>query len=245
MTRLVTAEIKKILTVRSTYVIFGICLAATIFFAFYVTAFRLNADVTDPGKLAGGVTAAVSLLSALIILIGILLATHEYRYNTIMYTLSSANSRLKVLLAKIIAVSIVAILLTIFFAVLSPVLTYLGLQLKGLELAPQTIPIVDLLWRSVFFGWGNAMFALLLAFIIRNQVGAIIAIYVVTATIEGLLFMLLKDNAKFLPATSLNIVLQPMQGIELSPGTAALIAFAWLLGLTILAVILFKRRDAN
>lgn len=248
--RYILSEFRKLYTVRSTYIFLAVCIAITVFFAFYIEAIRLTGDVTSSDKLAGEVTGAVGALAMLIALVGVLLVTHEYRYNTIMYTLTSANNRLKVLIAKVVVVSVFALLATLFFAALSPLLTYLGLQIKGLDMVAQNIPVWDLLWRSAFHGWGYAMLALVLAFIIRNQVGTIVALVIVSGTVETLLSLLLKHNSGYMPFTALSRVIntgEAMPGIAagFSPEKSAVIAAVYIAGGLVVAAYLFHRRDAN
>src|SRR5665213_1030095 len=184
------AEIRKLLTVRSTYIIFTLSVLLAVFFAFYADGLRAGQTVHDPSKLAGEVTSAISAVALLGALVGVLLMTHEYRYNTIMYTLTSSRNRTRVLLAKIIAVSLFAVVFSLVLAVLSPSLAYLGIHVKGLHLVHQVFPVWSLLWRSIFVGWGFAMLGLLLSVIIRSQVGTIATLFLVPSTVEQLLGLL-------------------------------------------------------
>jgi hypothetical protein len=136
------------------------------------------------------------------------------------------------------------IVASVIFGTLSPLLAELGWHLKGLSVVPQSLPVWDLAWRAIFYGWGYSMFALLLAMIIRNQVGAIITILFVPGTIESLLGLLLHENTKYLPFTALNSVLNNMPNM-LAAGKAALLVSAYLLATAIIAAILFQKRDAN
>lgn len=246
--RQIKSEFQKLFTVRSTYFILLGCLAITVLFAFYIEGYHLKTDVTSNGKLAGEVISAVNALVLFISLAGVLMVTHEYRYNTIMYSLTSSNRRLKVLLAKFVVISLFSIAATLFFAVLSPVLTYLGVHLRGLSMVPQSIPYLDLLWRSAFFGWGFAMLGLIFAFIIRNQVGAIIALVALPGPVESLLGLLLKENVRYLPFTALGQVLSTTAGPGMTPmphTKAALVVLIYIVVGWIVAAYLFQKRDAN
>ncbi len=245
------AEARKLLTVRSTYVIIAICLVITLFSAFYVEGFRSSGTVTDPNKLINQVVGAATMLSVLIAFIGILLMTHEYRYGTILYTLASARNRLHVLAAKAIVVSLLALLLTALFCTLAPLLTYAGIRLAGAELAPQNLPSWSLVWRVLFFGWGYSMLGLLLATLIRNQVGTFAFLFIFPATFETLLGLLLREKVAYLPFTALQSVVQSLPaspfatGPQLSHGQAALVFLAYLVVGWIVAWLLFVRRDAT
>ncbi|HYH36352.1 MAG TPA: ABC transporter permease, partial [Candidatus Saccharimonadales bacterium] len=178
-------------------------------------------------------------------IIAILLMTHEYRYNTIMYTLTASNSRSKVLFAKILAISIFALLFTLTIVILSPVLIYLGAHIHGNSLAAQIIPYGDLLWRCLFYGWASILAGLLLATLIRNQIGAVVSLFVIPSLEQAAAALLLKNNAVYLPFMSLNeVLISPSKG-SLSYGHAALVFSAYLIVGWIVAWILFLRRDAN
>lgn len=248
MIRSLKAEFLKLATIRSTYIFLGVCSAILVFFAFYIEGYRQTANVVNPNLLASAVSSAVNALAIFIALVSVLLVTHEYRYNTIMYTLTASNSRLKILVAKVLAASCFAVLATLFFGALSPVLTYLGLEAKGLSMVAQNIPYLDLLWRAAFFGWAFTMLALIFSFIIRSQVGAIVFLLIMSTTGEFFLSLLLKHNATYLPFTALNQVIGSpgMPGITpLSHGKAALVVLAYVVIGWIIAAVLFTRRDAN
>ncbi len=238
------AELRKLVTVRSTYVVLGVCFILEILFAFYGSGIKVAAaDLHNPHYLASQVTGAVMVLSTLIALIGILLVTHEYRYNTIMYTLTSSRSRAQVLLSKLLVMSVFAILFSVIFGALSPLMTLLGVHIKGHVLMHQVIPVGDLLWRSALTGWGFAMLALILAFIIRIQVGAIVALFLIPGTIEQLLGLLLKHKQAYLPFMALHNVADDNPMIP--HGRAAAVSCIYIVIGWIIALILFQRRDAN
>jgi ABC-type transport system involved in multi-copper enzyme maturation permease subunit len=243
------AEFRKLLTVRSTYIITILVLLFIAFIAFYVEGWRLAPhDLLSPTQLSDDVFGALSL-SVFGAIIAILLMTHEYRYNTIMYTLTSSNSRARVLVSKVIVISVYALFLTAVIAVLSPVASYLGIHANGHSLAPQTLHVGNLIWRSLFYGWSYGMAGLLLATLIRVQVGAIAALFVIPGAIEPLLGELLKHNAVYLPFTAQGQVLGQGAsfggGAPLSPSKAAVVFTVYLVVGWVVAWILFLKRDAN
>jgi ABC-type transport system involved in multi-copper enzyme maturation permease subunit len=242
------AEFRKLWTVRSTYFILAFVLFIAVFFGFYVSGWKIDqADLHNPATLALDVTSAISAVSVFASLIGVLLVTHEYRYNTIMYTLTAANSRSKVLLAKSLVVSGFAVVFALCLVVLSPVLSVLGAHAHHLTLVPQTLHYGDLLWRSLFFCWGYAMAGLIIASLIRSQVGAIVVLFIAPSTLEGLLGLLLKKNVVYLPFSSLSTVIG--QGMNynnsITPQRGALVFTGYLVVSGTVAWILFLRRDAN
>ena len=87
-----------------------------------------------------------------------------------------------------------------------------------------------------------------LAAIIRQQVGAIAAFFLIPALGEQLLSLLLKDNRIYLPFTALTQVTMPESaGVQnaLSPGKAAFVVVLYIVVGWLVAWYLFLRRDAN
>jgi ABC-2 type transport system permease protein len=247
MTDAIRSEFRKLLTVRSTLYIVGFALLVAVFFAFYVEGFKASAvaNLNDPNKLAGEVVSAISTLSALMAIPGILLITHEYRYNTISYTLTDSRSRTKVMLAKMFTITCFSAAFSIFLYFLSPMLAYLGTLASGHHLVPQVFPAWSLLWRSVSAAWEYSMLALMLGFIIRAQVGTIVAMFIIPSLAETLLGLLLKNSAGYLPFASIQSILTHNPTHIISYSTAALVGLAYVVVSVIIAWQLFLRRDAN
>jgi len=242
----IKAEFRKLLTVRSTYILTGFVILLVIFVAFYPEGWRLQGpQLHDPMTLTNDITGALNVL-VFGAVIAMLLMTHEYRYNTIMYTLTSSRSRSRILWAKFVTVSVYALLLTTTLAVLSPLMSYVGVHASGHSLAPQTIDYGSIIWRALFYGWAYIMSAYVLAALIRNQIGAIVALFVIP-TVEQLLSILFKHASVYLPYIALNAVTQqpsPQQGV-ISHGRAAAVFGVYLIVGWIVAWVLFLRRDAN
>jgi ABC-2 type transport system permease protein len=243
------AELRKIWTVRSTYIILLFSIVLMGFFAFWTEGIKAGDSgkaVTDPYKLATLIRDAVSNLAFFGGLAGILSMANEYRYNTIMYTLAASRSRSQTLLAKVVAITIFSVLFTLFVPLFATMLMYLGLGIKGLSLTHQIIP-GDLIWRVLFVGWSYGMLGLLLAALIRQQVGAIAAYFVLPGIVEQLIGLLLKDNKIYLPFAALQQV-TTTEGIHslhfLSHAKAAAVFSIYLIVGWAVAWILFLRRDA-
>lgn len=242
----IKSEFRKLLSVRSTYVIVALATALVVFFAFYTEGIRVTqASLHNSGLLANETKQAIVSVGLLGSLVGVLLVTHEYRYNTIMYTLTASRSRTRTLLAKLLVISCFALAFSLFVGVLSPIMTWLGVQVKGLHLVPQSIPIWDLLWKTLFVGWGFSMLAFIFAVIIRIQVGAISTMFLVPAMAEPLLGLLLKHNAVYLPYNSVQAVIQKIPAGSISPGRAASVVLIYLAIGCLASWILFLRRDAS
>jgi ABC-type transport system involved in multi-copper enzyme maturation permease subunit len=246
MINLIRAEARKLLTVRSTYLLVGGALLIVLFYAGYVTGYKITPEqLHTPMYLMQQSLNAVSAVTGLAAIVILLLLAHEYRHNTIVYTLTLARSRSRVLLAKILVAIKFMALFGLLVAVLSPLVTVLGAHLHGYTLVPQTFFYWNVLWRVLFYTCGYGLFALLLVALIRNQIGAIVVLLFAPITIEGILSLLLKENTKYLPFTSLgNVVAIPtMHGG--TPGKSAITFLVYLVVGWLIAWYLFLRRDAN
>jgi ABC-type transport system involved in multi-copper enzyme maturation permease subunit len=261
------SEFKKLLTIRSTYLLSLFFLLLVSFLAFYVQGFKNVPTETlsaiDHARaslfLAGTITQIANTISVAGGLIALLLLTHEYRYNTVVYTLTASNSRSKVLASKIIAILVYVFVFSALATLLALGLMKAGAAASGHSLVPQNINYLTYLAKSVFLSEGFAMGGLLFAALIRNQVGAIAALFIIPNPVEGILSLLLKHNSVYLPFTALQQVVQPPVINGLSVNTAmhgetngtlsapkgALVFLAYIVGGWIVGWYLFLHRDAS
>lgn len=245
----VKSEIRKILTVRSTYAILIITFVLLGLFCFYATGWRATpVQLLNDKLLEDTIQQAIISTGLLGSLVGLLLVTNEYRYNTIMYTLTASNNRTKSLFAKLIAVASFSLVFTLFVAIVAPILVIVGISAHGASLSPQTLHLSPLFWQVLFVGAAYSLYAFIIAMIIRIQVGAISAVFLFPAMVEPLLGLAMKKDAIYLPYNSLQAVLinSHTTGLkELSYGAAAGIATTYIVIGIIATWILFQRRDAQ
>ncbi len=256
------AEFKKLFTVRSTYLLMLLALLLTGFLSFYVEGVKNTAGMNIANArtslfLSGTITQHANTVSIFCALIALLLMAHEYRYNTIVYTLTASNSRSKVLFAKIIAVLIFVLGLSLLLTAASFGFIFAGAAAAGHHLPPQSINYMTYFAKTAFACEAFAMAGLLFATLIRNQVGAIAALFILPNTVEGLLSLLLKNNSIYMPFTALQEVIQAptLSGVKsvareaargsLTPPKGALVFLAYLVPGWIVTWYLFLRRDAT
>jgi ABC-2 type transport system permease protein len=254
----IKSEFRKLFTVRSTYILIGFALAYMIFYNFYIIGFNVGRNHASLVNLhsplylmiettrASGIAAPILFSS----IIAVLLMAHEYRYNTIMYTLTNSNSRNKTILAKIIAITGFAVIFSLFVEVLAPSLALLGMHFHHLTLVHQVFYYRDFFWRVLFFGWAYAMIGVLLAVLFRNVVASIVGLFLIPVTIEPLIGLLLSTNQQqYMPFTALTAVLN--NGLlnnvpgQLSAVHSAVVVLVYLIVGWAIGWILFNRRDAN
>lgn len=241
----IKSEFRKLLTVRSTYVVLLFALLIVGLFAFWANGYKVDPKaLVTPDFLQSQTIDGISALGLIGAIVTVLLLTYEYRYNTITYALTSTNQRAKVLAAKVIVASCFALLFTAIMAALVPLAIWLGTSLRGLTIAPQVFAYSDVAWRLLFYGWGFGMTGLLLAALIRSQIGAIASLLLLPGVVEQLFGLLLKSNSKYLPFTSLDAVIHPLDNV-LSSAKGAVVFSIYLVVGWLIAFILFVRRDAN
>lgn len=238
------AELRKILSVRSTYLLFAVALLLSSFVSFWVYGYKdVEQAGLNNGVLLNSILATVSVTGLFLSFLAVLLVGHEYRYNLIMYTLTTAKSRIAVFFAKLLAVSSIALIMATVIVAIGWGLFYLGQNVHHVHTVNQYIPMLDLLWRALATILAGIIMAFLVTTLLRNLVGAIIVTLVMPTTVEPLLGLLLKDNTKYLPYTALSNLTNVGGKVGYVFSIRILIVYAVVLGA--IALILFKRRDAN
>jgi ABC-type transport system involved in multi-copper enzyme maturation permease subunit len=237
----------ELLKIRSTRTTIGLALgmiALTLLFALLsgllTKAPHLMSREDQLGLLSVG-----SLSGVFSALAGIMLITSEYRYGTIRPTFLFSPRRSRVLAAKIAA----GLLAGLAFGVAGQALGFgIGvviLDARGIPYAPGTGATALLLggtlaasalWGAIGVGLGA---------IIRNQVGAIIALLAWGFVVENLLFAFVPSVGRFAPIHAENGLFGLTTKHLLSPAAGAATLIAWSAALAAVGVVLAARRDVN
>jgi ABC-type transport system involved in multi-copper enzyme maturation permease subunit len=178
-------------------------------------------------------------------LAGIMLITSEYRYGTIRPTFLFSPRRSRVLAAKLAA----GLLAGLAFGVAGEALGFgIGiaiLEARGIPYAPDRGATALLLggtlaasalWGAIGVGLGA---------ILRNQVGAIIALLAWGFVVENLLFAFVPSIGRFAPVHAQNGLFGPTTKHLLSPAAGAATMIAWTAALAAAGVVLAARRDVS
>jgi ABC-2 type transport system permease protein len=236
-------EFRKFTSVRSTYYVSIIALLLSGFFAFWGT-FK-GGPLYSPTTIQTQAADFVTVVAVFVGILSILLICHEYRYNTISYTLTSSNSRLRILFAKLIMTGGYALIMTLLTLILTMGMVTVGAQVAGHELGTQTIDLFSLSWKSIVYMIGSAWFGLTLGFLSRSLVFAIVAFFLVP-TVESIFHGLLKVSNNYMPISAQSQIMSPVASPDtFSPLASAGVFGAYLAVALIVAAILFVRRDAN
>lgn len=244
------SEFRKLFTVRSTYILIILSAFFVILFAGYFEGYKGNTgspaaklEITALHEIVVN-SAGLGVIFASII--AALFMAHEYRYNTIMYTLTANAHRTRVLLAKVITATLFGIAYGLLIFGLALGSYQLGLTLRDATLPAQNFELLNELGKVVFYYAAYALAGLLIATVARSVLVAIASLLIIPTTIEPLIGLLLKDNAKYLPFASLDSVIN-ISALQnaLSSGTAMVVASLYLAAGLVITWALFMRRDAN
>lgn len=255
MTALLRAEFRKLLSVRSTYVVSLLALLLS----GGLMAFYIEGMWGKSGSAAGllserAVTEIImnsfGTVSVFVAIIAMLQIVHEYRHNTIVYTLTASNSRTKAFFAKLGVLAVYAVLFSLATAFISLGLYYLGVSIRGGSLPAQSVDWLDILGRGAFLNLGYMTVGAITAYLSRNIALAIAVILIVPTTVESLLSLLLRENSKYLPFTALGqmSIANPSDLDKLnmlSMSAAFVLVLAYLAIGVAVTWYLFLRRDAN
>lgn len=250
------SELRKLLTVRSTYIMTALGLVIVIITSFWVEGYKgltgSPSSLLAPNAIEELIKNAALSGGGFGVIIAILFMAHEYRYNTIMYTLTASNSRHKVLASKILVMLGFGFALTVLCAVVGVGFYYLGLSLRDATLPAQDINWLYMGGRILFYNIAQMMLGLIFATLTRSITAAIAIVFLAPATVEPLIGLLIKEKAAYLPYASLERVISAFGGEaaqivsgSLSVGRAVLVGCVYLLIGWAITWTLFVRRDAN
>lgn len=251
MTRLVKAELLKLRTVAlpmwlllSTLALVALGVVATV-----LTAGSPGAPITsrsDPNLFATAVASA-SGGNVLLLVLGILVLTQEFRFGTATPSFLVTPSRGLVVVAKVIAVSLVGALFALVSAAFAVALAAVLVSTRGGPVVFNTrlfevlagVLLVLVLYGPIGIGVGA---------LIRNQIAAIIVALAWTFVAESLLVALLPKIGRWTPGGAANAVLQlgdlaTRRGGLLPVWGGALLLAGYAIVLAVLGTRLTLRRD--
>lgn len=239
---LLRSEALKLTTIRSTWTMLGIgLLVEGLFAGLYVGL----ASLTDIGPIVE-VETGTGLLMVMMLVLGVLAITTEFRHGTASTTFLAAPRRHPVMLAKLGVLLAAGILGGLVYVAVNA-----GLALPLFSSREGSLPSFGDI-ASVYAGVVIS-FALLCAFglgvgaIVRNQVGAIIAALAFFFILSPLPELLPGSIGDYFPSQAIGSLHGLPDATEKGLGQVAggLVLAAWSLGLFALGTLLVARRDLN
>jgi ABC-2 type transport system permease protein len=244
MTGQVTAELLKIRSTRTTIGLALGMIALIVLFALLSGLLTKAPDLMSTQDQLGLLSVG-SFSGVFSALAGIMLITSEYRYGTIRPTFLFTPRRSRVLAAKLAA----GLLAGLAFGVAGQALGFgIGIAIldaRGIPYAPDTgatalvlggTVVASALWGAIGVGLGA---------ILRNQVGAIIALLAWGFVVENLLFAFVPSVGRFAPVHAENGLFGLTTRHLLSPAAGAATLIAWTAVLAAIGGVLAARRDVT
>ena len=217
MSALVAAEIRKLRTVRTTWVLtlvgWGLVVLSVSVFLF-VDEIGGTFDGTD-----GEVAAAVGQVggnSIIILIVGILAITTEFRHGTIGRTLQLTPSRVDVLVSKLATAALYAVAFFATGLVIVAVLLAIGAAQEGVsvDVGSETLTA---LWHGPLGLALTALFGVAVGALLRSQVITITVTLVWLFIAENLVVGLVPAVGRWLPFQALNAVFLSGEMREMIP----------------------------
>ncbi len=250
MTALVRAELLKLRTVRLpvTLLLVTLALVTLSVCVTVLTAGREGAPLrADDPQLFRFALAGASAGQVIVLVLGILVLTQEFRFGTATPSFLVTPRRERVLVAKLLAVTAVGAGFAVVAALYDVALAVLLLRLRGLEISLEG-PLLQTLTGAVLVTALYGPIGIAVGALVRNQVAAVVGALAYLFVVEQLLVALLPGVGRWLPGGATAAVLQlgelaTTRGDLLPPlgGAALLVLYA--VGLSGVAAGLTLRRD--
>lgn len=248
---LFAAELRKLRTVPTTWVVSGIgwaLVVLSVLLPYIVPGF--GDQFTGSASQVAGAIDAIGGNSIIPLVVGVLVITTEFRHGTIGRTLQLVPSRLTVLGWKLAAGAAYAVLFTLVSLVLTAILVGIFAAVEGVGLSWGAEGWTAL-WQ-VFVGMvAPALLGVAIGALLRSQVMAITLVLVWVFVVESLIMGLRPSVGAWLPFQALNSVFlteetraqMPPNFEFIEPGVALAAFLGYVVVFTAAAVVLMRKRD--
>jgi ABC-2 type transport system permease protein len=244
VTALIRSELLKLRTTRTALVLIAGMVALIVLFTL------LSGLATDESfllfrKNQFQVLANGSIASAFAAVLGVLSLTTEVRHGTIRSTFLVEPRKWRVLVAKLVALTIFAVFLGTVGIGLSYAIGKICLDARNEPWLLSGSDVALLLGGAVAATvlWGA--FALGIGAIVRNQVGAIVGLLIWSLLVESILFALVPSVGRYLPGRA-SSVLTEIETAHQLPVIAGVLLFLGYVTLAVVAgTVVTARRDVS
>jgi ABC-2 type transport system permease protein len=247
MIALIRAEWIKVRSVRS-----YLWLVISALVLSYGLAVLVTATVPLDGEVRANVIDRIDLalvgsqLSWMLLgVIGVLIVGQEYRFNTIRVTFAATPVRHKVIAAKAVVVTGIAVVLGAISVAGSALIGGAILSSRGVPIDWTLSHANRIIPGSVLVGVLYALFGLAITCIVRQPIGGILLITVYPLIIESIIGGLLSKVGKWLPFRAVSqIASNAREDRHLGAGAGVAYFVAFLVAFAIGGLVLVRRRDA-
>ena len=243
MTDQVRSELLKLRTVQTVAQLLlaalGLTLLGVLVEGLPATPGELAEERRQRSVLGAGSSGAVFFAT----LAGLIAVTSEFRYGTIRPTLLFQPRRRVVLAAKLVAAALVGILFAVLCVALAFGVGLAVLAARDVEVVLTSGDVLELVSGSVACSLLSAMVGVAVGALIRNQVGAIVAVVAYSFAVDAVLFAAVPSVGRYLPGKAGDALAgRPVEDL-LQPGIGALVLAAWTLALVAAASVRNERSD--
>jgi len=238
---LLRSEWIKLWTTRTTWVMLGVALAGEALYAGLYVGLAPLSEIGDIDQVVTG----TGLLLVMMLVLGVLIATTEFRHGTASSTFLASPKRHPALFAKLGAALLVGLVAGLAYVVVNG-----GLALPLFDSREGNLPpareLIDLYAGVVISYALICAFGLGVGEIVRNQVGAIIAAIAFFFVLSPLPELLPGSIGDYFPAQAIGSLHGNPEGDgSLSQVGGGLVLGAWAAGLVALGTLLICRRDVS
>ncbi len=146
-----------------------------------------------------GAFSAASSGSIIVLMLGVLVMAGEFRHDTATSTFLITLDRSQVVRAKLIAASIVGVLVAVIASVLTLAIALPWLATKDIDVNVLGIDVVPVLLGGIAATGIYALVGVGIGSMVRNQTAAIAGAFVWVTVVEGLLVSFAPDIGRWLP----------------------------------------------
>ncbi len=248
MSDLVAAEFLKLRTTRTFWSLTVSALALTVLFT--VTELATETAATEDD--ARSLLSTIGIGGLLMLVLGIVSSAGEYRHGTITPTFLVAPDRRRVLCAKLLAIALTGILVTIASALLLLAIALPWLSADGESLGSLGVSgaeLAGIVARSTAYVAISAMLGVALGALLTNQVAAIAVVPVFLIVVDPVLSLLIDGYDTY----SLGGLWAALGGESsedagfkvLDPVPAALLYFGYAAAIAAVTAAIAQRRDVS
>ena len=236
MNALLHAELLKLRTTRTFGVVVGT--AAALSLIVVALGAGLGAE-TNPNALFTNTS-----ITYIIVLLGAIGMTGEWRHRTITGSVLAAPDRLRLLAAKALAYSLAGVVLSLLVTLATMLVGTLILGVRG-EATLGPGGLADVLWRNLAVAALLGPLGVCIGALVRNQIVTVVGLIVVSAVLEPAIFQVAPGVGRFGPLAGApgGILGGPDAHGLLAPGFASAILVAWALALFAAAAWRLRERD--
>jgi ABC-2 type transport system permease protein len=233
----------ELLKLRTTRTAFGFLVATVLLTLGVGAATFATLDVTSEQDLKDALAGA-GFVAALLLVLGIVASTGEYRHGTITSSLLVSPDRPRFLASKILAYFLTGALLglvamLVSFAVGVPWLSARDAPLELLETSDYVLLAIEGVALAALCG----ALGVAVGTLIRNQIAAVVGTLVYLFILDPVLSLVSEDVAKFTPGGAISGLGGNAPDYVLDPLPAGLVLVGWTLLFGMAALLVDRRRD--